>query len=92
MHRELLKEGNGMLFVFEVDGIYPFWMKNTLIPLDIIWINQSKKIVDIQQAVPCSEDPCDRYIPKETAIYVLEVNKGFTMSNNITIGDLVVFN
>lgn len=63
MHREYLPEKSGMLFVFQQIGQYNFWMKNTLIPLDMIRINQDQKIIDIQQAVPCTADPCPSYIP-----------------------------
>jgi len=75
MHRESLAEDNGMLFIFKEDGYYPFWMKNTLIPLDMLFINSSMHIVDLIHAVPCEEDQCPNYVPKQKARYVLEVNK-----------------
>jgi hypothetical protein len=63
MHREHLPEKSGMLFVFQQSSPYGFWMKNTLIPLDMIWIDQNQKIIDIQQAIPCTADPCPSYKP-----------------------------
>ena len=74
MHREYLPEKSGMLFVFQQSSPYGFWMKNTLIPLDMIWIDQDQKIIDIQQAVPCTADPCPSYKPSWPALYVLELN------------------
>ena len=76
MYRTKLDASAGMLFVFEEEKIYPFWMKNTPLPLDIIWINADKKIVDTVAAPPCYEDPCTSFIPEAKALYVLEVNQG----------------
>jgi len=64
-----------------------FWMKDTLIPLDIIFINKDLRIVDIIQAVPCKKDPCKVYTPKNKAKYVLEVNKDFAKDNKIAINN-----
>lgn len=74
MNRTHLDKNKWMLFVFEEEKIYPFWMKNTLIPLDMIWIDKSWKIVDIQTAQPCKRDPCPSYIPSWSGLYVLEIN------------------
>jgi len=90
MHREHLGENNGMLFVFEKDQPQSFWMKNTLIPLDMIFINSNDKIVDILSAEPCEKDHCRSYVSKDDAKYVLEVNKGFSEKHNIEIGDEVM--
>jgi uncharacterized membrane protein (UPF0127 family) len=49
-------------------------MKNTLIPLDMIWIDKNWKIVDIKTAQPCSKDPCPSYTPSWSGLYVLELN------------------
>jgi uncharacterized membrane protein (UPF0127 family) len=65
-----------MLFVFEKEALYPFWMKNTLIPLDMIWIDVQGKVIDIQTANPCTTDTCQDYIPSAKALYVLELNAG----------------
>ena len=92
MFRESLKENKGMFFVFEEEGIYPFWMKNTLIPLEIIWISKTNRVAHIEFAYPCTTENCISYTPKANAIYVLEVNQGFIVENNIQIGDLVKIN
>lgn len=75
MNRTFLAGDNGMLFIFPKSGYYGFWMKNTLIPLDIIWINENLEIVDIVTAQPCGE-VCHAYKPDEKAEYVLEINAG----------------
>src|SRR5215218_5443429 len=78
MFRESLGPNEGMLFIFEKTGFYPFWMKNTLIPLDIIWIDEQWRIVSIAESVPpCRTDPCATYPPAGDARYVVEVSAGF---------------
>jgi len=79
-----------MLFIFPEEGEYGFWMKNTLISLDIIWIDENQKIVHIEKAEPCTEEPCKVYRPTADAIYVLEINSGLTDKLNISIADEVV--
>jgi len=76
MFREELCSDCGMLFIFEEEDLHNFWMKNTLIPLDIIFINKDLTIIDILSAEPCTENPCPHYTPKEKALYVLETNQG----------------
>ena len=76
MFRESLEKNKGMLFVFDYEEKHSFWMKNTLLPLDIIWISKDKKIVDIQAMQPCTEDPCKSYQPIANSKYVLEVGAG----------------
>jgi uncharacterized membrane protein (UPF0127 family) len=89
MHREYLDENKGMLFIFEDEKAPSFWMKNTLIPLDMVFINSGNKIADILIAEPCKKDPCKSYTPKANAKYVLEVNAGFSERHNAKIGDEV---
>jgi uncharacterized protein len=91
MFRESLPPNDGMLFVFEQTGVYPFWMKNTLIPLDIIWLDEDWRIVSIAASVPpCRADPCPTYPPAGPARYVVEVNAGFTRTHGIARGDRVI--
>ena len=92
MFREKLDENSGMLFIFENGEYQTFWMKNTLIPLDMIFIDENFQIVDIKNAIPCKEERCDSYKSSKPAKYVLEVNKGFTIKNNIKLGDRLIIN
>jgi len=94
MFREELEFDSGMLFVFDETGNYPFWMKNTLIPLDIIWISESGRIVFIYEDVqpcPVDEENCLNYNPNTDALYVLEINEGRTSELGISVGDKVKF-
>ena len=89
MFRKELVDNQGMLFIFEVEDIYSFWMKNMQIPLDIIWINGDNIIVDIKAKVPPCTDICDSLTPANKAKYVLEVSSGFCERHSINIGDRV---
>jgi uncharacterized protein len=90
MFRQSLNQSSGMLFVFQGDDMRTFWMKNTLIPLDMIFIAQNMTIVNIaKDAMPCVQDPCHVYDSGRPARYVLEVNGGFADLQNIAPGDTV---
>ncbi len=87
--RKSLAENHGMLFEFSISSIYPFTMQNTLIPLDIIWIDKNKKIVDIRENnQPCRGFFCPPIIPKKLSKYVLELNAGEAKKANLEIGDV----
>lgn len=86
MYREKLGELNGMLFIFQDERPRSFWMKNTLIPLDIIFINSEFEIVKIQQTTPCKQDPCPSYLSEKPAKYVVEVNMGFSEEHKVEEG------
>ena len=90
MFKEFLDENSGMLFVFDDENYRNFWMKNTLISLDIIFISEDLEIVDIKYAVPCLEDPCVSYKSSKPAKYVLEVNGDFTIENDVGLGDKII--
>jgi uncharacterized protein len=88
MNRENLGKDKGMLFVFEKEEAHKFWMKNTLIPLDMIWIDGNSKIIYIQKnAQPCKAEPCETFGPDENAKYVLEINEGLAEEMGIEVGD-----
>ena len=92
MFRDKLAQNTGMLFVFPDEAIRTFWMKNTLIPLDIIYISKDNKIVDIKENfVPCPDSVlnCPTYQSKLPAMYVLELEAGVVRGNNISTGDSV---
>ena len=88
MFRESLDENSGMLFIFDQEDYLSFWMKNTLIPLDIIWINSDNEVVYIEHnAQPCldSEENCEIYHSDKEAISILEINGGLAKELNISI-------
>lgn len=92
MFREKLELDKGMLFVFKEEALRAFWMKNTLIPLDMIFVSKDKKVTNIAENVqPCTEDPCGNYPSKEPAEYVIEINGGESAKNGIRPGDNVEF-
>lgn len=81
-----LKEG--MLFVFEKEGIYGFWMKDMNYPIDIVWISQDKKIIHIEKNIIPETYP-EIFRPSSSALYVLELSSGFCQKYGIKIGDTV---
>ena len=79
MYREHLPKDRGMLFTFSQAQLWTFWMKNTKIQLDIIWMNERKQIVHIAHRVPIctrTDDSCPQYQPNDPALYVLELGGG----------------
>jgi uncharacterized membrane protein (UPF0127 family) len=89
MFRQKMDEGKGMLFIFPDMQPRGFWMKNTLIPLDIIYVDADKTIVSIQKnTTPLSE----KNLPSDSdAQYVIEVNAGFSDRYGLKAGDKVDF-
>jgi uncharacterized membrane protein (UPF0127 family) len=87
MFREKMEDNQGMLFIFDQDEPESFYMKNTLIPLDIIFITAKKEIVKIyKNTTPLSENDLPSFKP---ILYVVEVNAGFTDKYNIKEGDYI---
>ena len=89
MYRRSLGKDSGMLFIFRKEELQSFWMKNTLIPLDMIFISADRVIVEITTMQPCITDPCPDYTSRQPAQYVLEVNAGYCRSHTIIIGDKI---
>lgn len=91
MNRTELADGKGMWFIFEDSSPRSFWMKNTLIPLDIIFFNSEKEVVKIiENMLPCKEDPCPSYSSVAPAMYALELPAGFVQEYSIKPGDRIV--
>ena len=87
MFRDRLAPDRGMLFVFEEAGSWTFWMKNTKIALDILWLGPDKRIVYIEENVPgCRQDPCPEYKPNREALYVLELPAGTVKREKLAKG------
>ena len=75
--RTSLDKDSGMLFIFPIVDQYQFWMKDTYMPLDIVWINESNYVIHIEKNLqPCKADPCPSYGPADKSRYVLELNAG----------------
>ena len=91
MFVEKLPENEGMLFVFSGETYGGFWMKNTLIPLSIAFLDSDGKILKILDMEPCKEDLCPTYDPEISYHYALEVNLGWFEKNQINEGDFVRF-
>ena len=92
MYRDQLAPDRGMLFFFPQSGDYPFWMKNTLIPLDMIWIDDQRRIVHIAPNVqPCKADPCPSVPAGGMAKYVLEVGAGVAARHGLANGQTLRF-
>jgi len=92
MYREKLDADAGMLFIFKDEGVYPFWMKNMLIPLDILWLDDNKQVVYIiKNFQPCESDPCPSANLNVPARYVLELNAGTADRAGIAVGDTASF-
>jgi len=92
MFRDQLAPDRGMIFLFPQSGDYPFWMKNTLIPLDMIWIDDQKRIVNVAANVPpCKADPCPSVPAGGTAKYVLEVAGGVAARHGLAKGQTLRF-
>ena len=87
MFRENLPARTGMLFLFEETAPHHFWMKNTMIPLDLIWMDESGTVIFISaDTPPCTADPCPNYgtdIPVKT---VLEIAGGKAKAEGVTVG------
>ncbi len=93
MFRKALADDRGMLFLFAQSRTPSFWMKNTLIPLDMIFLSPDGIVVDvIHNTQPCTGDPCPQYVPQAEALAVLEVAAGVADSHGIEEGVRLTFN
>ena len=90
MYRKKLLNNEGMLFIFPREKIIQLWMKNTYIPLDVIFISESKVIVDIKKNMEKLSETIVK--SKVKSRYALEFNAGLINKLNIEIGDKVLFN
>ena len=88
MFRTHLAANHGMLFVFPDAQTRYFWMKNTLIPLDIIFFDAHKRLINVSaDTPPCKADPCPTYASTAPAEYVLELNAGVAVKLGLKPGD-----
>ena len=86
MYRERMAESAGMLFVYEAEGRHAMWMKNTLIPLSVAFIDRRGQIINIEDMAPQTEEA---HAARAPAAYALEVNQGWFKKYGIKPGDRV---
>ena len=92
MFRQSLDQDKGMLFDFGEQGKHSFWMKNMLIPLDIIWLNENNEVVFIRKnAQPCLEGKCESIMADKPARYVLEINAGLADKIGLGLASQFIF-
>ena len=91
--KNTLAENEAMLFVFDHEAEYTFWMRNMKFPIDIIWIDADKTVVHIEHSLqPCRSDLlCPTYKPVDDSLYVLETVSGFAEKHDIAKGTRVEF-
>ncbi len=88
--RKNLPADTGMLFVFEKEGNYHFWMKDMKFAIDMIWIGQNLRVTEIKKDAKPNSYP-QVFGGQVKSLYVLEVPAGFSTENNIKVGDKVEF-
>lgn len=89
MYRDSMPENTGMLFLMDTQETQSFWMKNTIISLDILYADSDRRIVSIHEN--CKPYSLDQIVSAKPAVYVVEVIAGYTSKYKITIGDLISF-
>jgi uncharacterized membrane protein (UPF0127 family) len=87
MNRKEMGENQGMLFIFPKQDMLSFWMRNTLMSLDMIFVNQQRTIVTIHKNTKILSD--QSYPASQPAMYVVEVDAGFCDKHNIKVGDKI---
>jgi hypothetical protein len=87
MFRDVLPAGRGMVFLFPGEERWAFWMKNTFVSLDMVWLDDHGAVVDVRAHVPpCRLDPCPSYLPAKAARAVVELNAGYAAAHGIKPG------
>ena len=93
MYRDSMPADHGMIFLFPNEAPRSFWMKNTRIPLDIMYFDKDLKLVSISaDTPPCRVSNCPSYSSKAPAQYVLELNAGLAASLGVKVGDQLTLN
>lgn len=93
MFRPSLALDRGMLFLFDgAPEFHGIWMKNCRFPIDILWLDEEKRVVHLtEKAPPCNGDPCPIYQPLRKAFYVVELNAGQARREKAVVGSTVTF-
>ena len=88
MGRKELGDSEGMLFIFETEDYHSFWMKNTLIPLSIAFVDKEGRILRITDMKPLT---LESHAPPKPVLYALEMKQGWFSANGIKVGDIIRF-
>jgi uncharacterized protein len=92
MFRESLESGRGMVFLFPKPSVESFWMKNCNFPIDIVWLDEQRRVIFVSEKVPpCREDPCPTYGPGLPSLYVLEIPAGAAAREGVRTGSRIAF-
>lgn len=92
MFRPSLPADRGLLFVFGMAAFHGIWMKNCRFPIDIVWLDESGRVVHVAESVPpCETEPCPVYQPMRKASYVVELNAGQARREKATVGSELKF-
>ncbi len=90
--RQSLAPDSGMIFRFDAPTTSSFWMKDTLVPLSIAFIDEQHNIVAILDMDPCTADPCPTYAPDTEYVAAIEMNQGWFKEHGVRAGDTVTWN
>jgi len=92
MFRPSLPKDRGMLFIFERPDFHGIWMKNCKFPIDIVWLDEERKVAHVAESVPpCKAEPCPVYSPLRRAAYVVELNAGVARREKAVLGSTFSF-
>ncbi len=91
MGRTSLAKDGGMVFLFDGPTTASFWMKDTLIPLSVLFFDEDGKIVDILDMQPCDHDPCRTYSASRPYVGAIEMNRGAFERLGVKVGDTVEY-
>ncbi|MBL8239274.1 MAG: DUF192 domain-containing protein [Bryobacterales bacterium] len=95
MFRDKLDSDRGMLFIHGEPGLFPYWMYQVRIPLDLIWMDQNRLITQIvPNAEPCKSESaakCPQYGGSRRSLFVLELNAGMAEKHKLKLGDRLDF-
>lgn len=92
MFRPSLPANRALLFVFDEVAFHGIWMKNCRFPIDIVWLDESRKVVHVAARVPpCRAEPCPVYQPMRASAFVVEMNAGLARREKVVIGSTFDF-
>ncbi len=84
---ESMPANEGMAFIFDEPVLSPFWMKDTLIPLSIAFVDEEERVIGVRDMQPCEADPCPTYGVDEPYVLAIEANLGWFDDHGIGAGD-----